>query len=57
MGGMKRLGGSKERTMVFAVATNTEASCLNIGEAESDGFAKGSGVDVRNVVLVADSPI
>ena len=43
--------------MVFAIAANTETARLDRGEAQTDGLAEGSSVDMRNSVHIADVPV
>lgn len=44
-------------TVVLGVAAHAETSGFDVGETESDGLAEGSGVDVRDIVQVADSAV
>ena len=44
-------------TMVFAIPPYTQASGFDRGKAESDGLPKGGGVDVRDAILIANSPV
>ena len=46
-----------ERTVIFAIASHTQAACFDRGKAESDGLAQGGGVDVRDPILIANSSV
>src|SRR5216684_6061967 len=43
--------------MVFAVPSYTQAPCFDRGKTEPDGFAQGGSVDVRDSILIANSPV
>jgi hypothetical protein len=46
-----------ERTMIFAIASHTQAPSFDRGKAEPDGFAQGGSVDVRDPILIANSSV
>jgi hypothetical protein len=43
--------------MVFAIPSYTQATCFDRGKTEPDGFAQGGSVDVRDSILIANSPV
>lgn len=43
--------------MILAISTYSQATCLDVWEAEPDGLTEGCGIDMRNAVLVADTTI
>ena len=43
--------------MIFAVPPDPKTPGFDCRKTEPDGLAQGGGVDVRNIVLVADSTI
>ena len=47
----------KTRTMIFAIPPNSQTSCFDRGKTESDGFAEGGRINMRDLVLVADSAV
>jgi hypothetical protein len=46
-----------ERTMIFAIASHTQAPRFDRGKAEPDGLAQGGSVDVRDPILIANSSV
>lgn len=45
------------RTVVLAVPSYAESACLDVGEAETNGFAERRSVDVWDPVLVTNPPV
>lgn len=43
--------------MVFAIPANTQTPCFDSGKTESDGLAERCSINVRDLVLVADSAV
>lgn len=43
--------------MIFAVPSYTQAPCFDRGKAEPDGLAQRGGVDVRDSILITNSPV
>jgi hypothetical protein len=46
-----------ERTMIFAIASHTQAPRFDRGKAEPDGLAQGGSVDVRDPILIANPSV
>lgn len=45
------------RTVIFAVPSDTQTSRLDSRKTQSDGLSQRGGVDMRNVVLLADAAV
>lgn len=43
--------------MVFAIPANTQTPCFDSGKTESDGLAERRSINVRDLVLVANSAV
>ena len=43
--------------MIFAITPNTQTSCFDSGKTESDGLAESRGVNMRDLVLVANPAV
>ena len=43
--------------MIFAVPSYTQAPCFDRGKAEPDGLTQGGSVDVRDSILITNSPV
>jgi hypothetical protein len=46
-----------EHTMIFAVPSYAQAPCFDRGKAEPDGLAQRGSVDVRDTILITNSPV
>lgn len=43
--------------MIFAIPSYTQAPCFDRGKAEPDGLAQCGSVDVRDPILITNSPV
>jgi len=46
-----------DRTVIFAIASHTQAPRFDRGKAEPDGLAQRGSVDVRDAILIANPPV
>ena len=46
-----------EHTVIFAIASHTQAPRFDRGKAEPDGLAQGGSVDVRDSILIANPSV
>ena len=43
--------------MIFAITANAKTPCFDGGETKSDSFSESCGIDMGNLVLVADPAV